>query len=235
VHRSVWLQSGDVRRLLYRWTLRGGQSGHRVQGIVSGPSVYELRGARPSLRQWRVPVIDADSFFRLALTFATVATALLACTSSTNDTDRGGCGTLPPFSCNVQAHALLTPYDVVRGCFGAPVAVLDACRSSVGTSCFAHSIGPVCAIAPNGDLYFVFLRGDEDVTGPGWRTTHHRDGYGPMLPPEAMATVEDEIRCEKAQCAKVCDGTRSPFFCNQPDAGGVDSASDATVSDASGE
>jgi hypothetical protein len=150
------------------------------------------------------------SFASLAsLAFVTsLASLVAACASTSSAPSAGGadaaCGEVADFSCNVAAHARLFPFDEARGCIAPDEEVADVCESTSLPRCASASIDVVCAFDPAGGVWMASLRGDEDLTGSGWRFTQHRSGYGPALPPLMRATDDDEKRCASLLCAPRC-------------------------------
>jgi hypothetical protein len=148
-----------------------------------------------------------------------LAWALSGCESGGGNS--GPCGTAPYGACNVQTPAQMRPFDEARGCLGAPVAVPGLCMSSVlGDHCFrSASIGPDCAVSPDGRLFLTAVTGDEYVFGAGWQSTAYPMWYGPARP---SGDVAFDSRCAVAECAPSCDGTPTGLFAGRCTDGGTD-------------
>jgi hypothetical protein len=143
--------------------------------------------------------------------------ALFMMVACSPDQESTGCNEAPPFSCNVSSGTAMIVYDDLNDCLGTAQEISDVCTSSIfnAPTCYSASTGAVCAVSPAGGLYLVLVRGDQDVTGPGWRSTPHRTGYGPNLPPDAVASASDQERCSRARCAPSCPDSAhiQGFYC----------------------
>lgn len=122
------------------------------------------------------------------------------------------------------------PFDAARGCFEAQADTPAVCVSTSVPCTPAASLGTVCAFDPQGHLFLAELRGDEDLTGTGWRFTTTRTGYGPSLPTAMRATADEEARCQATACVSACPGV--PPVVLRPHAG---CAADAGGTDVSGD
>jgi hypothetical protein len=133
---------------------------------------------------------------------------LAACGQTSNPCSSAAYG-----ACNVQSPAIMQQYDEVHGCLSAAAPVPGLCRSSViNGPCQSASLGPGCAIAPDGGIFVTSLPGAQYVSGAGWRSTRYPMGYGPPRPASDVATGEDLGRCAIAQCSPSCDGTPTYYL-----------------------
>ena len=122
----------------------------------------------------------------------------------------------------MQTPAQMRPFDEARGCLGARVAVPGLCMSSVlgsGDCARSASIGPDCAVSPDGGLFLTAVTGDEYVFGAGWHSTAYPMGYGPARPSGDFAF---DSRCAVAECAPSCDGTPTDLYAGWCIDGGTD-------------
>jgi len=145
-----------------------------------------------------------------------------------------GCGLAPYGSC-FFGDAVVQHFDAVRKCLDAPETYVGLCVNGEAVDprrCAAASLGPACAIAPDGGIYLAKLRGDEYFSAPGWRTDHY-PASGPPRPAGTDATPEEYAQCYFASCAPPCPGVEDshlmPSFDCPADAGsaGVTDAADA--------
>lgn len=146
-----------------------------------------------------------------------------------SDQESNPCSTASYGACNVQSPAVMHQYDEGRGCLMSAAPVPGLCLSTaINGPCQSGSVGPGCAIAPDGGIFVTSLNGSQYLSGVGWRSTAYPMDYGPPRPESDIANGADEDRCAMAECSLSCDGTPADYlhgtFC--PDAGSSDAERD---------
>lgn len=67
-------------------------------------------------------------------------------------------------------------------------------------------LGPVCAFAPDGTVYFAIGSDNDVLTESGWRFDQSYPSIDVPYPPDEVATGDDHAKCAAVTCAPPCAG-----------------------------
>jgi hypothetical protein len=117
----------------------------------------------------------------------------------------------PPGSCDGPAPSMYA-FDALNVCLKA-AAPVPVCDTSVNRCAPSMGLGPVCAFAPDGTIYFETGSDNAVLTQPGWRFDQPYGSYGDAgasYPPDEVATPDDHTKCVAVTCAPPCPGVSAP-------------------------
>jgi len=132
-----------------------------------------------------------------------MALTLVACPSCNDSSD---C-TPAPASC-ANPPPIMRPVDSVRACLDAPVTLTEVCSTSVNRCAGNAGLGPVCAFAPDGGVFFAVTSDNDILTANGWQF----DEYPAPGVSSEVATGAQAAECLRAACLPSCPGAQSPGF-----------------------
>ncbi len=143
------------------------------------------------------------------------ATSVVSC-DSTNCTPA-------PMSCD-NPPPVMHPVDSVRGCLEAPAPVTGVCDTSVNRCAPSAGLGPACAFAPAGGVFFAVLSDNDVLTAEGWQFQKYPS---PAAPSEVASSAQAD-ECARAACLPACPGAPIPGFTFCAIDAGLDASDAAT-------